>query len=106
MSISSKTELDIKKFITILTNKNQLIILNVSSKNVIRNICHTYHLIYLLDKRYDTSSKPNTYSRDSGRIDFILVSKRLKKYITNIGILPFGDLVFSDHRPMFLDINL
>ena len=46
-----------------------------------------------------------THTRGQRRIDFILVSPSVLPYITACGILPFYT-VPSDHRPLFLDIDL
>ena len=53
----------------------------------------------------DTTIEPNTYSRGSRRIDFILCSRVLLTFISSAGILPFGTIAFSDHRGVFIDIN-
>jgi hypothetical protein len=46
-----------------------------------------------------------TYARGTKKIDYILTSPSLLKYITNLGCLPFYMYSNSDHRGLFLDIS-
>ena len=72
ISITEKTAIDLKKFITTITNKDHDIILginanevNVFSKNMISKLCHSCILIDLLELKDDTSQEPNTCCRGS-----------------------------------------
>ena len=74
--------------------------------STIINLCRICKLCDPIAIKNGTELEPNTYSRGSGRIDFILCSKALLPFISNAGILPFGTIAFSDHRGLFIDINL
>ena len=50
--------------------------------------------------------EPNTYIRGSDRIDYILCTPKLLKYILRCGILPFEMATTADHRGEYLDIRL
>ena len=89
-----------------------------------------HHIILLLDANESTSSpndftkwisshhlndpytlrhgfdEPATHSRGSKRIDYILVSDGVLDHVTATGILPFDEIVTSDHRAFYMDVNL
>ena len=46
-----------------------------------------------------------TYARGVRRVDYILVSDRLKDHITHCGAEPFNWRIFSDHRGLFVDFS-
>jgi hypothetical protein len=56
--------------------------------------------------RHGTTNQPRTYSRGSSRIDYILTSPLLNQYITRCGILPLHHIVDSDHRALYIDVEL
>jgi exonuclease III len=47
-----------------------------------------------------------TYDRGTKRIDYIFVSGGMLEYVEAAGILPLGQLVDSDHRALFIDVDL
>jgi hypothetical protein len=55
---------------------------------------------------HGTVDEPATYSRGSSRIDYILSTEGILNYITEAGILPLHELVLSDHRALFIDVNM
>ena len=50
--------------------------------------------------------EPATHSRGSKKIDYILVTDGVLDHVTANGILPFDKIVTSDHRALYLDVNL
>ena len=50
--------------------------------------------------------EPNTYIRGSDRIDYLLCTPKLLKYILLCGILPFDMATTTDYRGEYLDIIL
>jgi hypothetical protein len=46
-----------------------------------------------------------TYQRGSKRLDYILVSRRLRPSIAKCGYLPFSQCIQSDHRGIFMDLD-
>ena len=50
--------------------------------------------------------QPPTYSRGTRIIDYIFCSERLINSIVNGGINPYNDVIPSDHRALFIDINV
>jgi endonuclease/exonuclease/phosphatase family metal-dependent hydrolase len=59
-----------------------------------------------LVQRHGTEGEPPTYARGSKRIDYYLVSEHLSEYVTSCGILPLHNICFSDHRALYIDIDL
>jgi hypothetical protein len=47
-----------------------------------------------------------TYSRSNSRLDYILCSHGLAPSIWRCGILPFNFVISSDHRGVFIDVNI
>jgi hypothetical protein len=48
----------------------------------------------------------STYARGSRKIDFIFGTKRVAEFCTDSGIVPFGFGYPSDHRALFIRINI
>jgi hypothetical protein len=55
---------------------------------------------------HGTDGEPSTYSRGSKRLDYVFVTQRVLQYIKYCGIDPFHQVLFTDHRGLFLDIDL
>ena len=49
---------------------------------------------------------PETYNRGSTRIDYILISPTLAPTIKRAGITAYSEVIQSDHRMLFIDIDL
>ena len=60
------------------------------------------HITY----RYRIDKDLNTYKGRSQRMDIRLYSRIMEQYIHKCGILPFGDITYSDHRVIYIDIRL
>jgi hypothetical protein len=56
--------------------------------------------------RHGTEGEPATHTRGSSRIDYMLVSQNLVDFVSAAGILPFKTFTKSDHRALFMDIDL
>jgi hypothetical protein len=56
--------------------------------------------------RHGTEGEPATHTRGSSRIDYMLISHDLIDYVSAAGILPFKTFTKSDHRALFMDIDL
>jgi hypothetical protein len=56
--------------------------------------------------RHGTEDEPATYTRGKTRIDYILISPDLVEFVSAAGILPFKTFTKSDHRALFMDIDL
>ena len=63
-------------------------------------------LAYPLINKDGLENEPPTHQRGSQRIDFIFCNLGIEKFISRIGILPMHDIVPSDHRAIYFDINL
>ena len=112
-SMSHNTINDLRFFINSQRNLGTEIILgmnanetaNCKNSNIIK-LCRTCKLCDPISMKHGTAREPNTFSRGSGRIYFILCSRALLQFISSVGILPFGTIAFSNLRGMVIDINL
>ena len=55
---------------------------------------------------HGTKGEPNTYARGSDRIDYFFCTKNIYKFILECGILPFFSIMTSDHRGLYLDVDI
>ena len=67
---------------------------------------HDMNLIDVHCNLHGTDDEPATYSRGTTRIDYFLATERINEYITEAGILPLHEFAVSDHRALFIDIDL
>jgi hypothetical protein len=56
--------------------------------------------------RYGAEGEPATHMRGKNRIDYMLISNDLVEFVSAAGILPFKTFTKSDHRALFMDIDL
>ena len=56
--------------------------------------------------RHDVDLEPCTHDNGSKRIDFAFCTQIIDKYITRYGILPYEIVSPTNHRGMYLDINI
>ena len=56
--------------------------------------------------RHGCATKPNTHKRGADRIDFVLCTQLINDFITKCGITPFDQISQSDHRGIYLDIQV
>ena len=111
--MTDNTITDLQVFINSQRNNRTETILSMDANetsncknSTIIKLCRICKLCDPIAMKHGTELEPNTYSKGSGRIDFILYSKALLPFISNASILPFGTIAFSDHRGLFIDINL
>jgi hypothetical protein len=104
---------DLKARIKALREQDQEIILMMDANDSLQNTRSALtkwkkevNLIDPLVQRHGTDEEPPTYARGSKRIDYILVSDRISEYIVAGGILPLHHICFSDHRALYIDIDL
>jgi hypothetical protein len=75
--------------------------LDVSLKAFIANC----GLINEAISKHPDQTVANTYNRGSKKIDFILATPRISRFILAIGLLDYNTVFTSDHRAFFFDIN-
>jgi hypothetical protein len=104
---------DLKERINELRQQGQEIIVMMDANNTLQNTRSALtkwtaetKLIDPLVQRHGTEGEPPTYARGSKRIDYILVSENLSEYVISCGILPLHNICFSDHRALYIDIDL
>ena len=65
-----------------------------------------YSLVDLHMALYDIDTSIPTHNRGSKRIDYIFGTTNIVPYVTNGGILPFHFLTNTDHRGLYIDVEL
>ena len=50
--------------------------------------------------------RPATYDRGNNQIDFMYVTNKVYENISHAGAMPFNSHVNSDHRPLYIDIDI
>ena len=55
---------------------------------------------------HGTNGEPSTYSRGTKQLDYVFISPRILPFIQKYGIHPFHQVIFTDHRGLFLDMDL
>ena len=78
---------------------------NSSEKGISSLVEHT-RMIDPIANKHGTSDEPNTHKSGSKRIDYIFCINGLTKFIRLCGILPFDFITISDHRGLYIDIDL
>jgi exonuclease III len=71
----------------------------------IRKLMTTCSLVDVHEALHPSKSPPSHRS-GSGKIDYILTSPRILQCVTRAGILPIDDAYGSDHRLLFIDIDI
>ena len=56
--------------------------------------------------KHDSHLEPNSYKRGSSRIDYAFCTPHIEKFIIRCGITPFDFFTSSDHRGLYLNINI
>ena len=56
--------------------------------------------------RRGCTTEPNTHNCGSDRIDFVLCTRLINDFITKCGITPFDQISQSDHRGIYLNIQV
>jgi hypothetical protein len=63
-------------------------------------------LVDPMTARHGTERQPATFQGGKHRIDYFLTTPVIYKYVKKAGILPFASYYESDHRALFLDIDM
>lgn len=80
--------------------------LGSSDDTALKDLIQKYGLHDVLGHYHDTDTEVATYKRGSKRIDYFLATGPLTEAVIRSGMLPFDELYSSDHRGMFLDIDV
>ena len=104
---------DMAKFISTLRSAGHDIILMIDANesttqrnSKLRGWLSDMDLIDPITIRHGPNDQPASVPTGSTRIDYILLSRPLYPYLHAAGILPFHHIFHSDHRPLFIDIDL
>jgi hypothetical protein len=60
----------------------------------------------IIAHRHGTDGEPETLIRGTERIDYIFPTQEITEFVTATGILGYNNLIQSDHRPLYVDMDL
>jgi hypothetical protein len=60
----------------------------------------------IIAHRHGMDGEPETHIRGTERIDHIFLTQDISDFVTATGILGYNDLIQSDHRPLYVDMDL
>ena len=100
-------------FINKLTKLNHEVIIGIDANEAFTSnagdIARLYkqcHIIDPISTIHGIKGEPNTYARGSDRIDYFLCTNNIYKFILKCGILPFFSIMISNHRGLYLDVDI
>ena len=73
--------------------------------NRLQKIVQSGQLYDLLASNNGVNS-PNTYIRGTNTIEYIFGTTNVRALLKNSGILPFNKGIISDHRALWIDLNI
>ena len=79
---------------------------SIHQKKGISSLVEHTRIIDPIANKHKTSDEPNTHKSGSKRIYYIVCTNWLTKFIQLCGILPFDFITTSDHRELYIDIDL
>jgi hypothetical protein len=104
---------DLDSALTTWTNAGYEIILMIDANEHIGDkaggigsLVSKFKLMDLLALRHPHQRIPNTYARGSRRIDYIFGTTKVQQHCSAAGMLPFGTGYVSDHRAVFIQVNI
>jgi hypothetical protein len=77
-----------------------------TNNNKLSDWIRANHLVDPMIARHGNDNIPCTYKRGSNRIDYILTTRNIANYITSAGFLSYNHLAPSDHKALFIDVDL
>ena len=112
-NIREKMIIDLIDFVQSLSDSAHEIIVCIDAneafipgKSGTARLIELTNLIDPLINKFGIQGEPPTYQGGSYRIDFLLCTPNIEKYIVRIGILPIHEISPSAHRGFILDVHL
>ena len=108
----SQTIVDLQAFIQHRLDQQEEIILSIDANEIIEHQKHQKNSISSmitslgLINLSDTLPQKFESHRGGRLIDFCLISPNLSSAIESFGYLPYDQITSTDHRLMFLDLNI
>ena len=73
--------------------------------NGFSRISSRHNLVEIIQNHHGIEGEPPTYARGRRRLDYLFTTAGLVTSVKHCGILPYSDLVDSDHRCLFADFD-
>jgi endonuclease/exonuclease/phosphatase family metal-dependent hydrolase len=77
-----------------------------SSVRGITKVVANCNLVDVYTAKHDLEDEVPTYSRDTKQLDYILMTPTVASHITRRRADPFNHQFFSDHRGIYVDLEL
>jgi hypothetical protein len=104
---------DLRSIVTELTRNDHEIVIMIDANSCLEDNKSKFskwvselHLIDPLTARHGTERQPATFQGGKHRIDYFLMTQEIYNYVIRAGILPWQSFYTSDHRALFMDIDL
>jgi exonuclease III len=68
-------------------------------------ISSKHNLVEIIQQAHGINGEPPTYARGCRRLDYIFVTAGLATSVKQCGILPYSDIIDSDHRCLYADFD-
>jgi exonuclease III len=73
--------------------------------NGFARISAKWDLVEIIQHFHGVVDEPPTYARGTRRLDYVFCTTNLLASVKACGILPYGEIVDSDHRALFVDFD-
>jgi hypothetical protein len=64
-----------------------------------------HNLVEIIQHHHGIAGEPATYARGRKRLDYLFVTPGLVSSVKRCGILPYSDIIDSDHRCIYVDFD-
>lgn len=78
----------------------------ISSECGLSKFTQSTHMTDPIFNKHGSHLEPNIHKNDVSRIDYVFFTPHLEKFILRCGISTFDLFTSSDHRGLYLDINI
>ena len=76
-----------------------------SDMNGFAQISSSHNLVEIIQHRHGIEGEPLTYARGQHRLDYLFITPGLETSVKRCGILPYSDILDSDHRSVYADFD-
>jgi endonuclease/exonuclease/phosphatase (EEP) superfamily protein YafD len=64
-----------------------------------------WDLVGVIQHYHGTEAEPPTYARGTQRLDYVFCTPNLLASVTRCGILPYSEIIDSDHRAIYVNFD-
>ena len=100
-------------FISKITKLNHQVIIGIDANEAFKSNADDIEILFrkrnLIDPistKHGNAKEPNKYASGSDNIENFACTRKIYKFITKCGIFPFCTITTSNHRGLYLDIDI